>query len=197
MPYCHNHMLTKPVNVFLLVLAVEAMLSVVDLSQIPGVTTFLEVVGDSIPVVNHFRSNPAADKDVGPYIAITLLLFPLKSYAAFAVISRLTKEDRARVICYPSSDASFIRKLVSSAIVVSLNVGLAWYVFFQFGEMNYFGSLDIPRSATAKYHLVNAAGIQMWVGWSVMHLVVTAFLVGLLFVFVAEWIHKFNCENNS
>lgn len=175
-------------NVFLFVLAIEAVLSVIDLSKIPGAVVFAEIVGSYVPVVSHFLSNPSANQDVAPYIAITVLLLPLKAYLAFGVVARLSREDKEKVVYFPSSEASFPRKILSSAIAIALNVGLAWYVLFQFGEIDYFSSPDIPRGAITKYHLVSSSGIQMWLGWSVMHLVVLAFLMGVLLAFAIEWI---------
>jgi hypothetical protein len=73
-------------------------------------------------------------------------------------------------------------------LVLILSVGFAWYVFI-YGDTLYFDTNVPPISALAKYQLVGAGGIQMWLGWSVMHLAMMTLVLGLLIAFVDEWFH--------
>jgi len=188
---------TSPGYFFGLILALEALFSFFDLSRIPGMMHMVEAIGVVIPVVANFLTNTAVKSNVAPYVALTCLLMPVKIFFTYLMILRLSSKDKALVICFPSSDATVIKKSVSFVLLFLLTVGMSWYVFFSYGDSSYFTSSDLPRSAIAKYRLVSASGIEMWFGWSVMHLTVMSFLLGLQLVFLIDWLRGvFNLKEN-
>lgn len=180
---------SDPGRLFILVLAFEAILSIGNLSSYSSALFLAESLSGIFPVVGNFLSNPTSNPDVAPYIGLTFLLMPLQIYAAYFIIARHTKADKAHIASFPLSDAGPARKIISSIFVLLLNVGFIWYVLF-YGN-DFFTSSDTTRNIAAKYRLVNGGGIGMWIGWSVMHLIVLVFLMGLLLVFVTDWLRYF------
>jgi hypothetical protein len=152
--------------------------------------------GIIFPVVNNFMGNTTVSSSVVPYIALTCALMPVKIFISYLLILRLSPRDKMLLVSFPSSQTTIAKKIYSTLLVVLLNAGFWWYVFITYGEASYFNTNIPPKTAIIKFHLVSHGGIQMWLGWSVMHLAMMALLLGLLAVFVDEWIHiLFNFNN--
>ena len=178
-------MKAHPASIFVLILALEAIFSLLPIAKIQALVFITEGLGAVVPVVSNFMANVAATQNVAPYVALTCLLMPLKVFAAYLIILRLSPEDKRLVLHFPSSDAAIGRRIFSSTLLFLLTIGAAWYVF-SYGD-SYFGSTDAPRSANLKYHLVAEGGIGMWLGWPLMHLTPASFLFGLFVAFIVEW----------
>lgn len=197
----------KPAKAFLMVLAVEAILSRADLSQIPGMLALTEIIGNYIPVVSHFLSNPSISRNVPVYIAITLLLLPLKIYFAYKIIATLTQKSKlevsrhngassraslfskSEVACFPSSEASFFKKIRSTIYVIFLNIIVIWSTFSLYVYTEYLRHGNALRSSKDIYKLIYSSGTGMWFGWSVWNLIPVALAMGLLLAFFVEWIN--------
>ena len=178
-------MKANPGQLFILILAFEAILSIGNLSHYSSTLFLAESVRSVFPVVGNFLSNPTSNPDVAPYIALTLLLMPLKIYAAYFIIMRFSKSDKTHIAYFPLSNASIARKIISSIFVLLITLGLIGFVLF-YGD-DFYTSSEATRRIRANYRVVSEGGIGMWIGWSVVRLIVLASVMGLLFVFIAEW----------
>lgn len=178
--------IAKPIWLLATTLVIEAILSVSELSRTPGVMSLTKVVGDVFPAVTNFMLAPSASPNVAPYLALTILLMPVKVYFAYRILLRFSRTELGNLATLPSSNSSLARRLMSSLFVIVLSVGFFYAVFFTSGN-EYFTSQEALRSAAAKYRLILTGGIWMWVSWSILELMVVVFLLGLLFVFVVEW----------
>lgn len=179
-------LISHPSALFIGIIGFEAIFSLMDLSMFPGVMPVTKVLGYIFPVINNFTFNSSVSSSVAPYIALTCALTPVKAFVAYFLVMQLSPRDKSLVVNFPSSNASLPRKVFSTFLVLILNAGIAWYVF-NFGDSSYFNTDVSLNSAAAKYRLVSAGGIQMWLGWAVMHLTIMALLLGLLVAFVDEW----------
>jgi hypothetical protein len=182
----NGSVLAKPGWLFTILLVLEALLSVLELHRIPGIISLTKGIGAIFPVVTNFMLAPSISPNVAPYLALTILLMPIKVYLAYRILLRLSKADIRDLVTLPSSEASFARKLISLTFVITLNVGCGYYVLFAYGG-EYFVSPDALRSAVAKYRLISGGGIWMWVSWSVFYLSLFASLIGMLSLFIVEW----------
>lgn len=180
-----NILKLSPSNLFLGILGFEAIISLINLSVIPGVMPVVQVIGNVLPVVDNFMHKTIVHPSVAPYIALTSALLPLKVFVAYILVLQLSPEDKLTLISFPSSNATVVRKIYGTILVLILNVGFVWYVF-SYGDAGYFDSDSPPGSAASKYRLVSEGGIKMWLGWAVMHLVCLALVLGLLLAFVDE-----------
>lgn len=175
-----------PSLLYIVVLTLEALLAVTDLSQFSGAVDFAKYTGQFIPVVRNFLSDASSDPNVAPFIALTFALLPVKIYASCIIFFRHKESDKALIASFPSSASSTVKKIYSTALVFLMNALCVLYILF-YGD-GFYTSSSVTRSITNKYYLVSEGGVGMWLGWSVMHLTVMAFVVGLLFVFIIEWL---------
>lgn len=182
-----NILKLPPLTVFLGIMCIEAILSLIDLSVLPGAMLMTMTAGKFLPVVDNFMRNTSVPSSVAPYIAMTCALTPVKVFVAYLYISQLPPSEKSVIVSFPSSHATISRKIFSTFLVLMLSVGIGWYVF-SYGDTSYFNTDVPPGTALAKNHLVSTGGIQMWLGWSVMHLSILSLLLGLLISFVDEWL---------
>lgn len=186
-----------PLTILAGILGLEAILSLMDLSVLPGAMLMTMTAGKFLPVVDNFMRNTAVPSSVAPYIALTCVLTPVKVFVAYLYVVRLPPREKSLIVCFPSSHATISRKIFGTFLVLMLSVGFAWYASI-YGDTSYFNTDVPPGSALAKYHLVSAGGIRMWLGWSVMHLAMMTLVLGLLVAFVDEWfrfLEKFKARN--
>lgn len=174
-------------KIFLWILGIEAIFSLIDLSGIPGVMAMAKSTGIIFPVIENLSRNPLVPPAAIPYVALTCVLLPAKVYVAYLLILRLPPEEKAFWASFPSSDATLTRKIFSSIWVFISSVGFLWYVV-GYGDTGYYNTDIPPRTAIAKFHLLIAGGLKMWLGWAVMHLALLALVLGLMLAFADEWI---------
>lgn len=177
-----------PLKVFLWILGIEAIFSLIDLSVIPGVMAMAKSTAIIFPVIENLLLNPLVPPEVIPYVALTSVLIPAKVYVAYLLILRLPPEEKAFWASFPSSDATVGRKISSTVWVLLICILFVWWLIFQYGGAWYYNTDTPPRSAIAKFHLVIAGGLRMWLGWALMHLALLALVLGLILAFVDEWI---------
>ncbi len=124
-------------------------------------------MGEIFPAVTNFMLPPSVSPNIASYLALTILLMPVKVYFAYRILSRFSKTELGNIATLPSSNAPFYRKLISSMCVIVFSVGFSYAVLFTSGS-DYFPSPDALRSAANKYALILAGGLWLWMSWSVI-----------------------------
>ncbi len=149
---------------------------------------FVRYVGRIAPTVENFAHLGPESETIQFYLAVTILLLPLKilfgylwlnsdaSFRKTLVISPLTivrphysewalesKPDELDKL----KDRSMFNRVTLSFVSLVFCAGTYWYVFFSYGSELAEGKTATLRSVRFKYDMILDGGISMWAAWSV------------------------------
>ncbi|MBI5901513.1 MAG: hypothetical protein HZB40_20115 [Rhodocyclales bacterium] len=172
----------RPLQMFVLVVLAEALLSQFDVSQIAALSTAIDRWGKVVPVLA-IAAGKVNGAEVSTYIAATFFTFPLKVYLGFRWLSGVNVSERSLVFISPKAlDVSVSRRILHTVILGCLCIGITTYALFGLGDVG-----QLFATARMKVDMVYAGGILTWLGWDVFHLTVVSLLWAATVLFLVEW----------
>lgn len=160
----------RPAALLAFVLAVEAFLASVELSESNLLVVVATAVGQVFPVVKSHMATETPTGILGVFLAVTILILPLKVWGAYRVVRTAGGKDMALAI----GSSSTVRQVVNVFFLTLLCAGGTYYVFWGFADHGYFQS-SAPGSAAFKNTLLTAGGLKTWLSWSILTEGVIAF----------------------
>lgn len=151
-------------------LAVEAVLSSVDVSRFHFLRSLAQAIGTVVPVVKSHLATVTSTGVLGVFLGLTMILLPIKVWGAYL----LMRGAGARDMDLTMGSSSKARGLLNALFLLILCIGGTLYVLVAFGDQSYFQA-DAPSSAVLRYAFLTTGGLATWFSWSVATQGVIAF----------------------
>lgn len=174
---------------FIGLLALEALLSIIDLSNISIVNALSKSLSEIFPVVMHFDGEAKNFQIARNYIAVTILLLPGKILFGYLWLQHKRGEALRTVLVSPySENRSLFAKVIFLVGICAITLGASWYVLWGFGDDSFGDYTRSLLSQRNKYALVLRNGLPMWLSWALMHMMILGFAWGAFVLTIKEWL---------
>ncbi len=174
---------------FISLLVLEAVLSLIDLSQISFVNVISKDLSEIFPVVMNFNGETKPFQIARNYIAITILFFPAKAFFGYIWLQNRRGEILKTVIVSPySENRSVFSKVFFLIGVFAITFGATWYVLWGFGNESFHDANQSLLSQHNKYSMVLKNGLSMWVSWALMHMTILGFAWSVFIQIIKDWL---------
>lgn len=173
-------------------LLLEAVLSLVDLSEISFIGTIANGLSEIFPTITHFNGEAKNFQIARNYIALTILLLPANALFGYLWLQHRRAEVLRTVLVSPySENRSFFAKIIFLIGIGALTFGVSFYVLWGFGDESFRHAGQSLLSQRNKYALVLRNGLPMWLSWALMHTMVLGYAWGAFIMTIKEWLTYF------
>lgn len=162
---------------------VELVFAFVSLDKFAAGDYISDVLGQFFPIITNFDVLSVQSHVARNYIALTLLLLPIKMILAYWWIQELPRKTKDILLTTPyTSGRSWVAKTLFLIAISAFAVGISWYVLFTIGDTS-----TGNASEKHKHALILANGFRMWIGWVLAYTLPFSLLLACLIAVLRDW----------